>query len=59
MVRALKRKRKASDKNLLILVDEYDRLANKLMFENPLLYNKLIGSGISTKNPDSSPIRSF
>jgi len=42
---------------LLVLVDEYDRYSNKLMFENPETYLKFVSgtSGVAS----SSPIRSF
>ena len=41
---------------LLILIDEYDRLANKLMFEDPDAYKQIVlRSG--NENPLSSPIR--
>ncbi|EFC49725.1 hypothetical protein NAEGRDRAFT_78045 [Naegleria gruberi] len=42
---------------LMILIDEYDRFANKLMFENPEKY-QLIVEG-KRGDPTSSPIRSF
>jgi hypothetical protein len=42
---------------VFILIDEYDRLANKLMFEKPDLYNKVV-AGVSN-DPFFSPIRSF
>jgi hypothetical protein len=49
--RVLERKGK-----LLILIDEYDWLANKLMFENPAANNKIVlRSG--NQNPVPSPIR--
>ncbi len=41
---------------LLILIDEYDRLANKLMFEDPDAHNKIVLRG-GNENPLSSPIR--
>ncbi|KAG2388059.1 hypothetical protein C9374_000909 [Naegleria lovaniensis] len=42
---------------LMVLIDEYDRFANKLMFENPDNY-KLIVEG-KRGDPASSPIRAF
>ena len=42
---------------LMVLIDEYDRFANKLMFENPEKY-QLIVEG-KRGDPTSSPIRSF
>jgi len=42
---------------MLTLVDEYDRFANKLMFENPEAYSKVV-AGIPG-DPQSSPIRAF
>jgi hypothetical protein len=48
---AIKRER------LLILVDEYDRFANKLMLENLDAYNQMV-TGVSG-DPASSPIRTF
>jgi len=47
----------SNQERLLILVDEYDRFANKLMLENPEGYTKIF-TGI-TGDPASSPIRSF
>ena len=38
---------------LYLLVDEYDRFANKLMFEDPERYHHFVGT------PGSSPLRSF
>ena len=38
---------------LYLLIDEYDRFANKLMFENPERYHELVGTS------GSSPLRSF
>ena len=43
---------------LLILVDEYDRLANKFMFENPDVYSKVVLRD-ANKDPLSSPILGF
>ncbi len=42
---------------IYILIDEYDRLANRLMFEKPDLYNK-VAAGVSN-DPYSSPVRHF
>jgi hypothetical protein len=42
---------------LLILVDEYDRFANKLMFENPAAYDEIVRGGRG--DTMSSPIRAF
>ena len=42
---------------LYILIDEYDRFANKLMLENVDLYQKIIAG--ETKDPASSPLRGF
>ncbi len=44
-------------RRLLVLVDEYDRYANKLMFENSEVYAKLVRGTPSVAA--SSPIRSF
>ena len=51
---------KVLEKNgrLLILVDEYDRMANKLIFENPDAYNKIVLRD-ATDDPLTSPIRGF
>ena len=51
---------KVLEKNgrLLILVDEYDRMANKSIFENPDAYNKIVLRD-ATDDPLSSPIRGF
>ena len=42
---------------VFILIDEYDRLASKLMFENPDLYSKVV-AGVSN-DPFSGPVRDF
>jgi hypothetical protein len=42
---------------VFILIDEYDRFANKIMFEKPDLYNKVVAG--QSGDPLSSPIRSF
>ena len=43
--------------NLMVLIDEYDRFANKLMFEAPELYSTVVSG--KSGDPSSSPIRSF
>ena len=42
---------------LYVIIDEYDRFANKLMFENPELYKTIVAG--ETRVLGSSPIRSF
>ena len=46
-----------NDINLMILIDEYDRFANKLMAENIVLYKKMVRG--KSGDAISSPIRSF
>ncbi|KAL9655912.1 hypothetical protein ABK040_007533 [Willaertia magna] len=41
----------------MVLIDEYDRFANKLMFENPEKYRLLVQG--KRGDPTSSPIRTF
>jgi hypothetical protein len=43
------------DSRLLVLVDEYDRFANKLMLENPEAYRRAVQG--KSKQLNSSPIR--
>jgi hypothetical protein len=57
VVGAIQYVQEALEGEVFILIDEYDRFANKIMFENPDLYNKVV-SGRSG-DPISSPIRSF
>jgi hypothetical protein len=45
------------DARVFLLIDEYDRFANKLMFENPEAYDKVVAGTSGEKF--SSPIRSF
>ena len=42
---------------LYVIIDEYDRFANKLMFENPEIYEAIVAG--KTGVLGSSPIRSF
>jgi len=42
---------------LYVTVDEYDRFANKLMFEHPELYARIVIG--ESGQPSSSPLRSF
>ena len=44
-------------RRLLVLIDEYDRYANKLMFEHPAAYAKLVRG--TSGQPLSSPVRSL
>ena len=45
------------DAKLYIMIDEYDRFANKLMVENLDMYQKMVVG--TSGDPASSPIRSF
>jgi hypothetical protein len=47
----------ALDGEVFVLIDEYDRFANKIMFENPDFYNKVVTG--RSGDPVSSPMRSF
>ena len=40
-----------------LMIDEYDRFTNNLMFEDPGRYHELVGTPVDT--PGSSPLRSF
>jgi len=44
-------------RRLLVVIDEYDRYANKLMFEHPAAYAKLVRG--TSGQPLSSPVRSL
>jgi hypothetical protein len=49
--------REMENEKLMVLIDEYDRFANKLMFENPDAYDKIVRG--TSGDAASSPIRSF
>ena len=48
---------KTKNAKIFILIDEYDRFANELMFTNPEAYDKLLAG--TTGDKLSSPVRSF
>ncbi len=57
VARAIQHVQVALKGEVFVLVDEYDRFANKIMFENPDMYSKVITG--KSGDPISSPIRSF
>ncbi len=43
--------------NVFVLIDEYDRFTNKIMFEKPDVHSKVLTGQFG--DPFSSPTRSF
>ena len=57
MVNAIQYVQEVLEGEVFVLIDEYDRFANKIMFENPDQYNKVVV--VRSVDLLSSPIRSF